>query len=1823
MNASTDMLDTPIKTSSVDEVRDVTAAKVRVFLTELAEGTSNYRSLHSLTQQVEHQYHGRFLIELIQNAHDAISTEDAGALRRIELIFDPNDSKYGSLLVANDGEPFSKSNFERLSQLGDSDKDPQKSIGNKGVGFRSVLEISDSPEIYSRTSIRSPSFDGYCFGFHPHVVESLVEPTLKLASTQCIPTWPVTGKPLIDGWTEGMHEKFQHRVKESTPNWLQEQIGLLSPYLLPIPLAGLPSERVKDLEARGFSTVIRLKLHSLDQATAIRSRMSELNAQTVLFLEKFSSLVVDDGNSSRAFSRRIESYGNKYDGQRITIQANEEPPIVYGCWHTKIWVSKASSEFKAAVAKLPGKWPEIEEIRVAIAVRLGEEPEEGRFSIFLPTRVPTGSALHINAPFFGDLSRTSIDFEDTYNEYLFETAAVFTVKVMSECLAGGDEEAGCAAVDLIAAVRKDAQGNIWQAAIAGAAELAGIDLDAGNFVLAEDGWSPWNQTSLIPMLSSVELITEEQIRQNAAFPIFHRVLATRSSQIQNWTAGRNYSSGAMPTASMLAQTFESIAKQLMHDGGNWNAFWRDVELYLPGQQAELGQCALLLGEDGQLHATKSGTRVFFRPRQGTTDDSDVGDEPSTTDVPPTLRAAVAFLSDKIELYLPPRNTQNSVRTFLGANSYVSQFRLDTIFTDVLAPATPPLPAGLEGDSSGRCREILGWSLRLIVSGGSRSRRSPTLYQHLQDIPVPCNRGWFPMKEASFGRGWGSSAGDALETYLQSIDSPETTAARDRVLLPPTDPRWPELPDADVCFDLLRSGGVFEGLRLNKVEPTSWNSSFYSVGNRYQLPSIPPSCVNEELWVKWCRVVSEAVTVQYSGWFHYRIEAFSIFPGLEHYATLNEHSMLALSELILVSLPRWLQQIEHMSIQKIEGLPAVSRVPTVLGHFLRSTPWFGVNEQNVTTWSKPEERWYVSADTLAGRTRHFTHLKALPSALARRIGQSEALLNALKSLGMPVFDPHSKTSSPRLLEALTSAIGLPNTPDANIHFGQIRDAWKRFEPAENQSPINPLPVKIPNRGLLALRPNTESLVLVPDSSANQAELEAFELPVIPMDVSDAKELRAWFRKAYGASIQFTSSLSLQPIVSGQPWAGENLVPLRESELGWLRLPLLVLCAEGRGVHSDSFQNRLETLRSLQVSWVTDLAVALKSDDNVKTRSVDALWIPSSRTIIATVACKKKPVRLSAVLTQALERDDLAAQLQLLLLQVSSLDEEPDDLEQFLLGLPGYRKELVHEVVEHMRGDLSHVTYLLSSLIAVETGAENTDTLEQATSEEDVVEGLLNAGFNPSVAAELIRVARDSQDLFEFGRRVSPQLPNVGSLTTWNTVLSRRGQNPLVNKLWASQLEIQLERTAFVARRLMVEAIIAGNPSTFPELNLNFTSLPSSVDFSQSHWEVGAPDAIELLWKLAVSWGVPTPLTDTMMGGRTSEELADRLQRLGVSFTIDPGECSRCNSASVERVARAIHRYAAAHALRSSKSIASCPSDNLTPYLHEAASKLAREGFCSVWSEEFVFDIVKSAGVPHAPDFQEALDVSSCIADVYEFIDLNESELSKVDEKLLQLRANALQRQKLVNVCGAEFDSTEDNLHTLWEFLVERLPDNSLPDIELGEMADLVPVLTRKRGAHSSSGKPQRPPRMSKSMEALVGLTGEIHAFRFLQRKYGTEVVNDSSWKSENSLQIFPSNQVDDNLGYDITFTFKNILYRIEVKATQGEDESFKLGSSEIRLASAMARQNRRKKEVYLLIHVKNALSSSPYAVVLPNPYDPKYSGLFDTVEADARIRYHSK
>ncbi len=130
-------------------------------------------SLRSVSEDPAQEYEGRAVWELIQNGHDALA--ECGT-RRIAVLVCPHAGENGVLYIANEGVGFTNSNFRAITELALSDKGAGEGIGNKGLGFRSVLHLTDWPEVYSKTSPSSAEFDGFCFRFaRPEDVRELVD----------------------------------------------------------------------------------------------------------------------------------------------------------------------------------------------------------------------------------------------------------------------------------------------------------------------------------------------------------------------------------------------------------------------------------------------------------------------------------------------------------------------------------------------------------------------------------------------------------------------------------------------------------------------------------------------------------------------------------------------------------------------------------------------------------------------------------------------------------------------------------------------------------------------------------------------------------------------------------------------------------------------------------------------------------------------------------------------------------------------------------------------------------------------------------------------------------------------------------------------------------------------------------------------------------------------------------------------------------------------------------------------------------------------------------------------------------------------------------------------------------------------------------------------------------------------------------------------------------------------------------------------------------------------------------------------------------------
>lgn len=125
-------------------------------LLQMLNGASELLS-EGLYERTDH-----FLFELIQNAEDnAYGSEVRPKLKFHLLDYDPTNTagSAGSLLILNNEVGFNEQNVKAISSFNQSTKKNLKEsgfIGEKGIGFKSVFLVSDSPHIYS---------NGYQFKF--------------------------------------------------------------------------------------------------------------------------------------------------------------------------------------------------------------------------------------------------------------------------------------------------------------------------------------------------------------------------------------------------------------------------------------------------------------------------------------------------------------------------------------------------------------------------------------------------------------------------------------------------------------------------------------------------------------------------------------------------------------------------------------------------------------------------------------------------------------------------------------------------------------------------------------------------------------------------------------------------------------------------------------------------------------------------------------------------------------------------------------------------------------------------------------------------------------------------------------------------------------------------------------------------------------------------------------------------------------------------------------------------------------------------------------------------------------------------------------------------------------------------------------------------------------------------------------------------------------------------------------------------------------------------------------------------------------------------
>lgn len=1828
------------------KVIEKTIGEIRTFLDELTNSTSNYKSLHNLTEQVEHQYHGRFLIELIQNAHDALfdleeqkadeeTSEDKG---RIEILVS-DEPPFGALYVANDGFLFTESNFDKLTRFGQSDKDPEKHIGNKGIGFRSVLEITRKPEIFSRKEKTSTSFNGFNFRFNPGIIQSFEKPIQALLNGIDIPYldlgYPV---PLVD-WGSGKLHAFRDRCLGLGFEWVTSELRFLSPYLLPEPINNQDKTPwVRQFEEKGFATVIRLPFTTEKTKDLTLEKVEELSENTILFLNKAKSLWIETPRTKRFITRKNHPLPDLGDAQQIDIdvlvdEIDATDTKRYWLWKWMIGGKEnpeEAEEIREAVFSLPGKWPKVRKAEVALAIRLGENPEKGLISIFLPTEQSSGVACHLNAPFYGDIRRTEVDFAKPFNKLMIEKMAKRAAHIVSKHLAGKGLDEARAILDILVPISsQEANGKDWFSLIEKEFSLLGLDIIKEPLLQTSDAWKSVKQASIPPRLDEPKVFTEELFYKSATFDVINEGLNSRFSQIKNLFDSVGIETD--PLDDWVASTVEIVAQKIVLENKvDWNDFWHDVMQLFPGKSECLEGKKVLLGTDGELHVSSDSMSVFFRPRSSG-DDEEVLPDRAVDEIPQDLGSRIAFLHEAITVHVPREGGGIKNHPLHGylSSSLVQPFGVESILRNVLIPAIPDLPIPLDGEKDGLCHAISSWGFRLVAGLVAKDKGEKTL-QYLGRLPVPCHGGWYPLNETSFGPGWDHTVGQELKFYLDAANTTETKEATKRLLLPPDNGQWKKNVSTD--RGLLEKAGSFDGIRLLKVEPEDWESTFWvSRGNGIRLPDDPPPGFEKNIWENYAAVVNNSLRPSFVSLYEYKVGNFFVIPGIDRYSASTQNIRNDFMDVLLQSIAKWKENWESIGISKIEGQSDYKSHKSPLRYWLEETPWLIDSSKKPPDFC-PRDRWFIPPAAIEGRVHQFKHLNPVPPKISQVLDSDLDLSEELEKLGMPRYRPESKTSNTRLLDDL--AISLENPEEIanrDIFMGQVRAAWSLFEP-DKEGPFPPKLIVKSGSELKALAPSPDNPIFLPDETSSfHHGLENHVKNILAIESKDAKRLGMGFKWVFDRGIRFISDLKVQPLVDGEPWEetprGDFFC---EGELAWI-IPVLMCCHahagnQARGSHTKAFSNAMDTIRKARLFWVDNLEVGIwKEDRYVPVTKIDAVWLAKSSTIIATHKAREKLSSLGEAFSSMMDRADLEMPLKLAL---SKLDDQEETARE--ITIEGALKELkiglehLAEIEQLWLGDLGWAIRLLRPLFLVLHPEADLSILTEITSENALKQFLSNFDLSPLNQSQSLSIVRESKGFIDLGLSLHENFGDTFQLDKWNLAMKRAGETPAKNYEATEQFQDHMD-SAQVPLRSMVRKLLKENKEigNYTDLIEQLESLEVPDNYQDLYWDVTFQQMMVVVKPLLVSWQAPLQGIESIASAQDVDELVTKLEVLNFEPTVDPLEIFTTNRASCLKTLQTIQKTGIIWCLRNVVSF-SFWDRNATDLLEFIEASLEKEGYLEIWNDGKVYTISKS--LPHDEEmkpFWDALDNSDNLSNFLISIDIKDEDLGSVEKEIEKIKNMAEKTKRVISVCGKDFDNTEDNLSQLFNHIEGEIHDDSLPDIDLTDIAILneIKEKTKKRAGSSKKERRSKPKgRMSQAMKNLVGLTGEIHAYRVLRKKYGSSIVNPSNWISENSTFKFPGNSVSDDYGCDFRIKHNKKTYFIEVKATQGDEEVFNLGLSEIKRAVEVAN---RHKEKFIIFHITEALSYSPKFRFLPNPYDKKYSKLYQIFNAGLKIRYQKR
>jgi hypothetical protein len=1856
-------------------------SNVRVLFNQIIEESRQYETLYSVADQIEQNYHGRFAVELIQNANDAMRTRG-----RVRFIRRQTEGCV-FLYVANDGIPFGDRDFENICDLGLSDKDPSRDIGNKGFGFRSVLEVTTNPRIYSRDYDGSPAA-GYCFEFGTRT-RDLIRQLLTSFARGDGPADEILGEYLgpsvrLYPPDSAVPQELRQRLQDH-PGLIEQVPGKVQVYSYPRPLQLDGDAMVQSLWAEGFASVIALPLdRDLGDKTA-QAALAGLRPEALLFLTRANRIEFaaenDEGRPSVVFSRGEPST----DRDPSTIELRRAGPGVDEGTNKKYRLSTTDlegAELLAAQVSLPTSWKPVTKAHLSVAVAVDTEAVDGGFfAIGLPTEMKTGSGVWVDAPFYGDISRKHIDFDLPLNHLLLSSAAAFLPSFLSR-LCKDESLAGS-----IAAIRSvdftESQAPLAQMVLAPDgrifSEIASLPTIRPLSIAGHSAWDllPLHELRFPPQPNegeSFEVLTAELLARYKKLPNREYDAAGASELLKR--VAHAFGGGAILTWEEVCEVLDDISRHLRNEirAGRerpavfqrlYNDLWRLLQ-YSFGKNRLLDKL-ILLDSSLELHRQADAQPIVFDQPQRTGEDTDISGLVAA--MPDVLSKHIRFLHEEaIERTPPGRQRSLSMDLLRGSPpQLVRDFELGDLVNDGIIRCY----AGRSVDDEVG-RSLLRWAYHLWHVS---ARGAETYGANWKDIWVPTRAGWRQAHFAYFSTGWDGEVGRLLEQALSKEDTvgeqrPFLHAPEEflRLIGPPPvmregdDPIQSWLSFLGGVLRVNRSPRVVSRLRANAQDKDSFNCW----GHTHHLAP-RNSAMKHELRIPqaaWERFLDyleglHSIAGIIRGWKRFSIDRFVTIDGIDQLTAANAAAFFWLvSESFDAYKP-------HLTCTlRREDSDATTSIRSTLGFVFMHAAWIPIAIAGAeATPGVASDVLYVDPSDLSRNPstpmKHdlFPHV---PRELATPAGA-----NAAKELGVKSPDEFDRADGMRWLAWYQN-----HWPSggSSIWRGLAYDLIERAAKAHatiaggTDGPptdcswdkvLIDAPSGDPACGERLWKPSSstgDGPVFIPDQPVLANQLRG-RLPLLASSTRHAEilELLTW-RFGKGAA-QLVSALETVPFTATGELTDLESARTLQDVAPWLIRAIVSVLALGRPHQRMAARTLKETARHLSAMHIViveglDVRVRLPGGSDVALARKVFAWPKRSALVVDCTATDDLRLLLEGI-GQYLNDQDLAKAT---LYQIHSflgkgLTSVPTDEELTeTLVQSGFDRTSLAEVRRYLTADTDWILQrLLPGLLCIAQLDEKPDyhglieSFERGFDPDQPSESVLATWQRllseppPGELGQFVAAALSDRPVADVAR-LAHSLWRV-SLTSWNDMAAKVAPaSANIQNAEAPALLLRLHEHLLPAARALLreELTRVDERKSYRSRCHILDSVPACPEEAYLTW---TPSTALLVTPMAASLAMIDPTKEIPTWAvelipKASEGIGDVIARLaarGLVIRDDEDAVFRVNAAVVLPLLDQLRLCGLARWSQLGQSDMLPPPSLFLEDPHGAEEPSAREELESL----LAFDPLTPDEVTSwlgswwvANDLTKqvaALPIGVDISGLVAAWGIGVSDLDRIKRIREELRQGIRRIQHTRQVLGKKYVVPDGDLYLGLRQLIDE-------NLNPGVGADVNPAspasLGRPPGDRRSRGSRGAGGNGTgvRSADEFAGAIGEYIAFTVMRKVSGGR-IRESAWKSTNRRHFTDDGiEGNDDLGFDFEFTLDGTPYQVEVKATKSHRPAqAQLGPSEVGAANEAVNNHRVTWQIWLVSDVLG----NPQVTVLSNPYAPESRNRYYIDSVGARIHFQLK